>query len=271
MQKYGLPLFLLVIAISWAGNLLFYGTQKIEKPLFLRHYYEMPVSLLVNSEIYYIVNKDNNRDVYQFELPNGQPLYVQNNMVKSEYGRLVLKSAMIAPNMLEELQKMEEPLSIDEVKVYYSNGESDTISVGKIVVYPDDVENRTFKQNFGSGSSNGDGSASYTADRDITIQDAYYSNSDRLSDVMNLNVNGKNAGESGVFPLLVKKGEGLMLNYSLRFPDKDVRRFDAYTIRFSYQESGKEGSGINHFILQPELYDKDLRRYVKLRKGGDLP
>ncbi|GGG61555.1 hypothetical protein [Paenibacillus radicis (ex Gao et al. 2016)] len=271
MRKYGLSLLLLVIAASWGGNLWYYKMQKLEQPIFLQHYYEMPASLFQNTSLYYVMNKDDLREPVYFELPTGQLLQVAHIQSRDERGRLQLKEAIVSPAFIDDLKQMKEPLTIDQVKVHYSTGgETETVSIGKIIVYPDRREEQALEQQSVHASSGGTGSASYTTTRDLTIASVDYSFPEMLQGIMKVKVNGIDAADAASFPIQLKKRAGFHVSYnSYSLPKNDERRFQAFIVRINYWDEKGDSVGDQSFYIQPQLYAGDLRSYVKSREGDD--
>ncbi|WP_042166349.1 hypothetical protein [Paenibacillus gorillae] len=211
MRKYGLVLLLLVIAASWGGNLWYYKMQKLEQPVFLQHYYETSASLFQHTSLYYVMNKDDRREVAYFELPNGQLLRVEHTRTRDEQGRLQLKEAIVSPVIKEEMEQLKEPLTIDQLKVHYTTGrENETVSIGKIIVYPDRREEQALEQQSVHASSDGTGSASYTTTRDLTIAAVDYSFPEMLQGILDVKANGIDAADTAAFPIQLKKEQAFM-------------------------------------------------------------
>lgn len=62
------------------------------------------------------------------------------------------------------------------------------------------------------------------------------------------------------------------MNYRFMVPDDDVRRYHAYNLMFTYVEAGSgEHAGVHFVNAQPNLYEDQLAKYVRLRKGEKLP
>ncbi|MFF2091446.1 hypothetical protein [Paenibacillus sp. NPDC058174] len=263
-------LLLLVIAVSWGGNLWYYKMQKLEQPIFLQHYYEMPASLFEHTSLYYVLNKDDRREAGYFELPNGQLLQVEHTQIREEQGRLQLKEAIVSPVIKEEMEQLKEPLIIDQLKVYYTTGgENETVSIGKIIVYPERREERALEQQSVHASSGGTGSASYTTTRDLTIAAVDYSFPEMLQGILDVKANGIDAADVASFPIQLKKSTGFHVTYSSRMPKNDKRRFQSFIVRINYWDEKGGSLGAQTFYMQPQLYGSDLRSYVKSREGGD--
>lgn len=122
--------FLLLLIMSWAGNVWYYFGVRLDKPLFLVHL----GSYDINQEeipIYYLENKTgDNRVIYiKFdELPYSSYRIEE---VK-EYTHHVLKVLYYKPLREENEQNEQQDLVIHEMEVVYQGIESERIPIGEI-------------------------------------------------------------------------------------------------------------------------------------------
>lgn len=266
MKKHWIWLLGLAVIASWSWNLSLYKQQELEKPIFLKHYYEIPVSLSEHLSLYYIKNVDNEQQPYQFGLPDGMMLRVENDTVRDERGRLQLREATVSPFDMDELRKQDEQLDYDQLEVFYNDGTIEMVSIGQIIVHPDSTRGSSLDQQFGKGSNDGTGSASYVVSKQAVVAALTHSFPDLLSDVIEMNLNGASGTDDNAFPMELSKGDTATFEYRFFIPDDDVRRYHAYYISYDYkdQQGGNVGSSIQ--ITQPQLYAEDLAAYVRLRK-----
>ncbi|KIL34379.1 hypothetical protein SD71_20345 [Cohnella kolymensis] len=260
----------LAMALSWGGNLWVYESQKLEKPLFLNHYYELPASLLGHMRLYYIANSDSKREPYQFELPNGILLNVAATSTFSERGRLQLREAIVTAYP-EMLQQIKEQLAFEQVSVRYNDGLVETVPIGKVIVHPDEQKEITLASHLTSGSNDGTGLSRYTVRHDVQIIKVSHSFPEVLDGTIDIEFNGRKANDISAFPMELRAGASVAMYYRFQLPEDDIRRFNAYQLLITYENSKGETAGTAFVNSQPELYEDDLANYVRFRKGEAQP
>jgi hypothetical protein len=271
VNKKALLLLLLAVAVVWGGNLWYYKSQKLEKPLFLQHYYEIPISLADHLTLYYISNTDSTRTPYKFQLPDGTDLNVENNRIRDRRGRLQSNEVVVSPPK-NAFEAITEPMKFEQLDAYYNDGFVDTVPIGEIIIHPNPkAQESPLKMNFSGGSSNGTGSTGYNVEADVSIRAVSSSFPELLSDVMDIEFHGRNLTDIHAFPLSLHAGDHTSLSYQLQFPNDDPRRFHAFHIRISYEDPRGKSVGIHQIIEQPKLYENDLVRYSRMRKGDKSP
>ncbi len=269
MRKHGVWLFGVLLIAAWGGNLWYYEAVKVEEPMFLEHYYEIPADLLSHQRLYYITDKHSDREPYQFRVNNELTLYVQHVNTRDERGRLRLQEAAVMPSS-DAYRSLSDTLRFQQATVYYNDGTEDVVPLGEWIVHPNASLANKVDFNYSKSSSDGTGSSGGTVREDVTIASASYSFPDRLSDAVDIAANGVSVQGEGAFPLTLRKGDALEVAYKFRLPDDDERRFHAYQLMITLlDEQGRivDAQFIND---QPRLYDEHLRDYVRSReeRGG---
>lgn len=268
MKRHWLWLLLIALLGAWTWNLWYYDSQKLEKPLFLKHYYELPASMLSHISLYYITNTDSSRKPFRLELPNGISLNVAHVQVRDQRGRLQLNEAVVIAPEKRILDQSDTSGHFDRLQVYYNDGLVDTVSIGNIIVQPGRDSGDPLSMSSSSGSSNGTGGATYRATRDVTISAVRSSFPELLSDAVHVEFNGKKSDEAGAFPMILRAEQFAEMKYRFQLPDGDVRRYHAYQLFIGYEEAGSDTiAGRQYVNKQPDLYGDDLAKYVRLRKG----
>ncbi|MFK7691225.1 hypothetical protein [Paenibacillus sp. HJGM_3] len=268
MKKIVIGVFGVALVTSWVGNLWYYHAQELEKPLFLRHYYEIRASSLERISFYYLSNKDMNQKPAQIMLPDNTLLNVMHVEQRAERGRLQLNEA-IATVVKTTGNSQTASITANQMTVFYNHGLIDTVPIGTILVHPlSDQRNDYPLQMQGSGgSSDGSGYSASLAARDLTLVSFQSSFPERISDALEIEVEGRNASTPGLFPITLAKDERFEMRYQFRLPPSDARRYDAYNLMIAYKEAGTDSFAAAQFVnIQPQLYEEDLARYVRLRK-----
>lgn len=268
MKRHWLIVLIAATAASWIVNVAYYQSQRLERPLYLNHYYDMKESELYGMSLYYIQNKDTGSRPYQFELPNGQLWLVDSDSTRETYGRYELKEAFIRPFVDMQLAA---PLAVREVKAHYSNGDKENVWLGDITIYPDDDAgaNSVMESSFSRSTSanlEDQSSMGYTVLEDTTVTGISYSFAELLGDTVSGSFAGADLTATEPYPMSFKAGDTLNTTLAVRFAEHDIRRFDAYRIRMAYTDGQGQERGLNSLSAQPRLYAKDLREYVSMRK-----
>ncbi|SDX05225.1 hypothetical protein [Paenibacillus sp. CF384] len=270
MRKHWIWLLALAVAASWVGNVWFYESQKVDKPIFLKHYYEMPESLLQHMRLYYLTNKDSSREPYQVELADGIMLHVEHIETRDEKGRLQLREAVLSPSSIA-IGQLKEQLTVDQFRVYYNDGFEDTVEIGKLIIHPD-KQALPLESNFTRGSSDGTGGDGYIARRDIEITAVTNSYADLLGSGFELMLNNGSvkASDFSAFPIQLRKGDSFSMSYRFLLSKGDIRQFDVFQLMVVAEERNGNPAGVMFINKQPDLYEKDLSKYVRLRKEEAL-
>ncbi|HZG77305.1 MAG TPA: hypothetical protein VEZ72_15750 [Paenibacillus sp.] len=267
MRKDVVWLFGALLFAAWGGNLWYFEAVKVEKPLFLEHYYEIPVDLLSHQRMYYIADRQSRREPIQIRVNEEFNLYVEQISTRSERGRLKLQEAVVRPSS-EAHRGMNEPFRFREATVYYNDGTEDVVSLGEWIVHPNASFSNKVEFSYGKSSSDGTGSSGGTVREQVTIASVAYSFPDLLSDAIDVAANGNSVRGEGTFPMTLREGDALDVSYTFRLPDDDERRFHAYQLMIKLLDERGRIVNVQFINDQPRLYDEHLREYVRWREGG---
>ena len=267
MRKLRVWLFAALLLAAWGGNVWYYEAVQVEKPLFLKHYYEIPADLLSHQRLYYITDRHSRREPFQIRVNDEFMLYVEQVSTRSERGRLKLQEAVVRPSS-EAYLSMKEPLRFQQATVYYNDGTEDVVSLGEWIVHPNERRAYEVESSFSMGSSDGTGSSGFTVLEDMTIASVMHSFPDRMSDAIDIAVNGRSLRDEWPFPISLRKGDRLSVSYTFRLPGDDERRFDAYQLIIKLLDEQGRTVNVNYVNAQPRLYEGDLRDYVSRVGGG---
>lgn len=261
-------IFLLLLIAAWGGNLWYYESEKLEKPLYLEHYYEIPLDLMSHLRFYYITDRGSERDPYQLRLNDDVILNVEHVNTRSERGRLQLREVIVTPSS-DQIRKIKNPLRFEQATVYYNDGLIDIVSLGEIIVHPNPQREYEMEFSYGKSSSDGTGSSEYTLQEEITITSVSHSFPEMLSDSIEIVVNGKSYRTTSAFPMTLYKGEHLNISYTFQLPNNDVRHFYVYQLMITPKDEQGRSISVQFINEQPRLYEEHLRSYVRQRKGGE--
>ncbi|MFF2483085.1 hypothetical protein [Paenibacillus sp. NPDC058071] len=271
MRNYWLGGVLLAIALSWIGNLTYYHSQKLEAPLFLEHYYEIPASLGTFS-IYYIRNADSKRDLVSVQL-DGQAWYVQHIASRDRKGRLELVEAFLMQRLPGSSEEgLKEVNEASEGKAFFSDGFSMHVTLGQIRIYPDmdqEIAGR-LSATMSSGSSGNwtyENKTSYSVNEKVTVAAAEFGFTDVLDGAATVEINGAAVQENGVVGLDLKQGNSFSTSITVYLPKTDERRRHAYWNRLALKDDQGRVVAQDYMNIQPQLYGGDLKHYVKQRKA----
>lgn len=137
------------ILLSYIGNYLYFYSKQLEEPIFLKHYYyrQYYPDFEIEFPIYYITNKSNPLSISHVEIDGvdasvgshyGHYYWMKNSDIYylSEFTHHYLMSASIKIRTYAHSLQLEEneTWSFNEMKVYFSNGESMTVDIGEVTI-----------------------------------------------------------------------------------------------------------------------------------------
>src|SRR5690606_14210253 len=102
VRKHWLKIVMVSCLLAWAGNLWVYQANKLERPLFLKHYYELTPGMLEHSRFYMVTNPDSDFEPYLIELPGFLQLYVEHMNIRETQGRLQLQELYVRTRLMEQ-------------------------------------------------------------------------------------------------------------------------------------------------------------------------
>ncbi|MCI3919218.1 hypothetical protein MO973_03090 [Paenibacillus sp. TRM 82003] len=267
MKNIALGIFLLAALIAaWTWNWRIYDAQKLERPVFLAHYYEKTALALGYSRFYYIDNTDSERRPVWFELSDDLRLHIEHTQTMVRQGRLQLQEAVVAIPR-ERVEDWDETVHYEQLHVFYSDGTSDVAPIGELILQPSFQEPGVLETIFGRSSSDGSGSGSYRTTQETSIASVSHGFPERLSGAFAVTVPGNEPDRLPLsLPIDLSPEEGLTVEHRFLFREGDPRRYDAYDMMIRLRDPNGETLKVEHANWQPRLYDGNLADYVRLRR-----
>ncbi|SDP19867.1 hypothetical protein [Halobacillus aidingensis] len=165
---------LLIITISWGGNLWFYQSKQLEEPIFLEHYYGGAGVF----ELYYLTNRDESSHVMSVEFSDGTTLHAKSDYygfhngnpaygpdVQSRSTHYLLKKTGFDEQQMRELEVDHE----GEATIHFNDGKTMTADIGTVESSELREGNGIFRSQGTSSSSNGRSFRTYTVKEDLKI------------------------------------------------------------------------------------------------------
>lgn len=176
MNKKILGIALLVIVVSWVGNLWYYQSKQLDEPLFLKHYY----ASVDTFELYYLMNKQDPKKVQSIEFSDGTVMYPryensgihQDNPrlsynVRSESTHYWMSAVRFNAQQLTRKKVDHE----GEAIITMDDGEMIVADIGRIFTEEPQQSSSIFQSNMSSGGSDGRTTQSYTVGETIEIEE----------------------------------------------------------------------------------------------------
>ncbi|MYL71782.1 hypothetical protein GLW00_13020 [Halobacillus litoralis] len=166
---------LLIIAISWGGNLWFYHSKQLEEPIFLEHFYDGAGMF----ELYYLTNRDDPSHIVRVEFSDGTTLHAEADQyafrnenpaygpdVRSKSTHYLLKATRFDEQRMRELGVDHE----GKATIHFNGGETIVADIGMVEAGELRKGNGLFTQQSSSSSSNGRSFRSYSVKEELDIE-----------------------------------------------------------------------------------------------------
>jgi len=268
-SKFLWPIVVLLIAASWIGNVWYYQSMQLEKPIFLKHYMIINGNQSDRIELAYLENKKKGRKVTGIQLEELPMLRFQIDPHPNSYRHQVLGKAY-GEWRTEEAGQMEKvPVTIKEATVYYSEGQPEKVPIGEINVVWDQKES-LLEMSSSRGSTDGTGQYSVTVKQPLTLEQVDYSFSDRLISMFELTMAGRDKPIPQL-PIRLAAGAPLTFNYKWTIPENKPAAFEVYKTYILLTFKTEDGRTIYDRIptnFNLYLNEKQIKRLV--RSGGEL-
>ncbi|MDA8235588.1 MAG: hypothetical protein M0Z31_12460 [Clostridia bacterium] len=262
---------LLALVLLWAGNILYFKEQQLTRPLFMKHYYDLPFYDEYNLNLYYLVNNDDKRRIGGITFPELSENYAfaveeaDSNIYK--YHRLKRVTIRLNNTDLRYLTKARQ-LVIKELLIMYSNGDVQKINVGRIhisLVAP----NQKFVDMHTAGSGGNDDSGGFGFDefsvlKPTKITEIKHSFEDILADKLLVNINEQPLKETSL-PFELNNGKRMRVSYAFRF-NKDHKLWSSYYqigINLKGEIKGQQAQETFFANHQPYFSEEQVRQMVK--------
>lgn len=263
------PIVLILVAASWAGNIWYYQSMQLKKPVFLKHFIMVSGNQSDRIELSYLENKMKGRKVTGIRLEELPMLQFQINPHPNSYKYQVLGKAYGEWRTEDAAQMEKVPITINEATVYYSEGQPERVPIGEIKVVWDQSEG-LFEMSSSGGSSDGTGRYSVTVKQPVTLEQVDYSFSNRLSSIFKFDTNGSD-GLIEKLPIRLSAGDPLTFNYRWTIPENTLAVFEVYKAYILLTFKTEDGRTVYERIptnFNLYLYEKEINRLV--RSGGEL-
>ncbi|MFK4998461.1 hypothetical protein ACI2OX_17430 [Bacillus sp. N9] len=140
----------------------------MDEPIFLKHYYERPFMEGLTVDLYYIADRHSGRemDIAWVTVPGLDVVLVPEfEYTVHTYTHYVYKGVRFSfPDEIDDR------LEIDELTVYFTNGETKTARDNKLILYKQEDE-ALFEWKSGGGSSDNDGFQTLEVGENLTLME----------------------------------------------------------------------------------------------------
>ncbi|MBU3188962.1 hypothetical protein K9O30_07775 [Clostridium bowmanii] len=264
---------LAILVLCWTLNIAYYQNKVIKEPLFINHYYDIPKGM--NSfDIYYIKDLSSQREITSVIFPElgTQSMNFTDTDVNSDKRYYMLKNIRIDILNGSDSDIPEEYKNkvITKAIIEFSDGKTMNVNLGKIYLFSDELLARAFKFYSASSSSDNTGSSNLIADKDLKVTGIDGRFNEEVKDILEIKVNNKLLSEVK-FPLYLKKGEILYINYGFNFNENLIKQNNAYSFPLNVLTedlSGNLGSTpcfFNMHMQSPKYFDIDALKNI----GGE--
>ena len=262
-----------ILVLCWTLNISYYQNKVIKEPLFINHYYDIPQGM--NSfDLYYIQNLSSQSEITSIIFPEIGPqnMNFTDTDVNSDKRYYMLKNIKINISNGSDSDMPEEYKNkvITKALIAFSDGKTMNVNLGKIYLFSDELLGRAFKFYSASSSSDNTGSSNLIADKDLKVTGIDGRFNKEVKNILEIKLNNKLLSDI-VFPLKLKKGEILYINYGFNFNGNLIMQNNAYSFPLNVLTedlSGNKGSTpcyFNMHMQSPEYFDIDALK----NKGGE--
>jgi len=262
---------MLLIALSWGGNVWYYNGMQLEEPMFLRHYIAIHGSGGEPVDIYYLENHADAGEVTGIQIEELPPLRF-NLHESGRYSHQVLMkaSAYWKPDMLGAPDESQLPLAIREITVHYNGRAPKKVPIGEIMLMADTREGLL---DFIMGSSSSDGTGSYKVrlTQPAKLDKIDYAYSDRIGSGFRLELDGRPVEEQ-TFPRELDEGDLLAFSYAWLPHENERVVLEEYQIKVQLHFRTEDGQAIVESIpVNRNVYlsESRVKELVQSGYGGD--
>ncbi|WP_028610068.1 hypothetical protein [Paenibacillus harenae] len=260
---------LLLMTASWVGNVWYYQSMQLEKPVFLKHYMILNGNQSDWIELTYLENKKEGRKVTGIQLEELPMLRFQIDPHPNSYRHQVLGKAYGEWRTEEAGQMVKAPVKIKEATVYYNEGQPEKVPIGEINVVWEKREG-LMETSSSRGSSDGTGQYSVTVKQPLTLEQVDYNFSDRLSTMFELSMAERDEPISQL-PIRLAAGDPLTFNYKWTIPEEAPAAFEVYKAYILLTFKTEDGRMVYDRIpINFNLYLSEKQIKWMVRSGGEL-
>ncbi|MFB9275638.1 hypothetical protein [Cohnella cellulosilytica] len=271
----------MLIAGSWLANYGYYRYYRLPEPGFLRHYIETTYTPSVAFDLLYVANKDDLRKPTSVTAKGLEALLfypVQVHQELSSHTIYILRGYFDVNRMSERSEEAEEPLRLNSVTVYYSDGTMSEENVGEIIVYrpvwpPETSKEPPVRMSMAGSSSDHGGRAVVSVNRQVTLTGLTSAWLEKLGDSFRYELKTA-ASETPQTsdaspPLELSEGQAVTLDYRFRMQGtSDALSVYNVQLRERYEEPGGDSYIYTVFAnYTPYPTDAQMRAYVREIRG----
>ncbi len=268
-----------LIVGSWLANYGYYRYYRLPEPGFLRHYIETTYTPSVAFDLLYAANKDDRRKPVSVKAEGLEALQFYPVQVHQELSRqtIYILRGYFDENRMSERPE-EEPLRLNSITVYYSDGSMSEENVGEIIVYrpawpPDSSKEPPVRMSSAGSSSDRGGRVVVSVNRPATLSEVSSAWLEKLGDSFRYELETTAAqsprSSDASPPLDLSEGQAVTLKY--RFHLKETAEaLSVYNVQLReiYEEPGSEPYDYIVFAnYTPYPTDAQMRAYVRETRG----
>lgn len=286
--KKSLKTSILLIIISLIISIGIKFSLKIDNPVFLKSYLDM--NYYENEDMYsfsghnlelkYITNKGDKRQVTSVIFDNAPylDLIVSENNISGfmtfydgvnsnieSYGPYDIHTVFIDLDMSRRNKKLEEVIELDKAKVYFNNGESMDVDLGKIILSKY-KENQSPLDSIGmNGSSDGSSQSIFYVTDNIFVSKVYSQLFEYSRDLLEFNID--KLGYLEEQDVVYNKYEHLYFTsqfHNIEDPSRKLSRYDIKpNIYFEDKDGNEYMKEVQNISYTPNFNFKDIYNYLK--------
>lgn len=272
---------IILLLLSWAGNTVYFASQRLDEPIVLQHFYELPLSDDYYFEIHYITNKNNPADLTFVEFPELEELDFQHLIRrhgqvwdKQNFSHHSIKSIGFYIHAEDIVTDKHDDIVITEMRTFMPSGEAKTYSIGEIKLYSD--ERGLFEMHSSGGSNDHTGFDMVRATESLTVDELKMPFLDKLENGIQLWMNKEELLikdtqiDSEFFPKVLKEGDLIELEHRFRFTEVDPNRLHHYYIAPTLVGETVDGKEFEHPLsiqYSPYISKKELKEIIELSRG----
>lgn len=254
---------LVLLLIVWTGNIFYYQKHVLKEPLFIKHYYDVKQGM-ENFRLFYIDSINQREEIAYVTFPELGQEYTRTEIFKSNSDNRYYNLNIInvirnvySDNGIPEGMKNK---VLTKARVYFTNGNTLDVDIGRIYLYSDGIDKYTFDSVSGMGSSDNTGNAIFSSPEDLKIYGVSSKFPELMDELILISINGVPLREVK-FPINVKKGDTITVEYKFRFDSENINRNNAYEFPvyiLTENEAGIKGANpvfVNYWLQSPEEYD----------------
>lgn len=265
-KKWELPLVFGVILFVFFINIAIYLTARLEEPVFLSHYYSVPLEDQFSLEFSYIANRDEEKEILSVSLPElGDVEGIPWGQSKEDYGVYSLYQTSVEFFFPEDL--LDSDLIFTEMEILCADGSRTLADVGEVHLFVPFQESPALTVSSTEVDSDGTTQTKWKALEDVEILGISHYGENRFSDLIQLETDN---GEEIEFPAVLTAGDSFSLHAGFEIPQGDYRRQEIIGVRPWLQIRESDGStrqvsmetAVEHY---PNMGFRQIYRILKMK------